>query len=446
MASKLIIKTRKKIVLYTFIEIILIFISYSIVFYFQKEINSSHIYTFLFLIFWPIVSYISNRYENILFKEKLLSSIIKLILSSLIMIFIYSFFATIIDIFKIYKLEYKIAYSYIFLLEILSINFIFSVLLKFIYNKSSKNIDNVRRWFYIGSSENLNKINNSIAKSPYSKQIKIKKIQKKDFNKIISSKLIIDNKEKIDDEFFSLIDKNIENILRLYTIEDWYEEIFEKISIDFCTLENIYQIKQKSSRNDISNKIKRIGDISLSLFIIITLSPFILLFSILIWIEDRGPILYTQKRVGLNGKIFDIYKFRSMHINAEIDGVKWASRNDPRTTFIGNILRKTRFDEIPQLYSVLKGEMSLIGPRPERPEIEKTLKENIDHYNLKYLAKPGLSGWAQVKYPYGSSIEDSKNKLSFDIFYIKNKSILMDFIILVMTLRVIFNFHRYGSN
>ena len=135
-----------------------------------------------------------------------------------------------------------------------------------------------------------------------------------------------------------------------------------------------------------------------------------------------------------------------MIINAENNGVQWASKNVPRTTLVGQFLRKTRYDEIPQLFSVLKGEMSLIGPRPERPEIEKTLKNNIKFYNLKYLAKPGLSGWAQVNYPYGSSIEDSKNKLSFDLFYIKNKSIFLDFLILIKTLKVVCNFNRFGSN
>ena len=174
--------------------------------------------------------------------------------------------------------------------------------------------------------------------------------------------------------------------------------------------------------------------------------PFSFLISIAIWLEDKGPIFYSQNRVGLNGRIFKIYKFRSMIINAENKGVQWASKDDPRTTLVGQFLRKTRYDEIPQLFSVLKGEMSLIGPRPERPEIEKTLKNNIKFYNLKYLAKPGLSGWAQVNYPYGSSIEDSKNKLSFDLFYIKNKSIFLDFLILIKTLKVVCNFNRFGSN
>ena len=135
-----------------------------------------------------------------------------------------------------------------------------------------------------------------------------------------------------------------------------------------------------------------------------------------------------------------------MFVEAESEGIKWATKNDPRTTKIGRILRNTRFDEIPQLLTVLGGEMSLIGPRPERPEIEKMLKKNIDHYNLKYLVKPGLSGWAQVNYPYGSSLNDSRNKLAYDIFYIKNKSIFLDIIIFIKTIRIVINFNRYGSN
>ena len=126
-----------------------------------------------------------------------------------------------------------------------------------------------------------------------------------------------------------------------------------------------------------------------------------------------------------------------MKTNAEKNGAQWSSRNDKRITKVGNILRKTRIDEIPQLFSVLKGEMSLIGPRPERPEIETFLKDKIDNYSLKFLIKPGLSGWAQVNYSYGSSIYDSSNKLSYDIFYISNFSILLDLLIMLKTIKTV---------
>ena len=360
--------------------------------------------------------------------------------------FFYNFFATLLDLSKIYKSEFKIAYSFNSLFSTLLINFILNIIIKLIFRKKIKRAIERIRWFYIGSDKNLEIINQNISNSSYSRFIKIKKLEKNNFHRIRNSNIIIDHEDKIGKSFYLLIDKNIENIKQISTIEDWYEATFERIPVDLFTLENISQIKQKSSRNNISNKVKRIGDILLSLLLLILFIPLSLIVSILIWLEDRGPIIYKQKRVGLNGKIFNIYKFRSMNINAEVEGIKWATKNDPRTTRIGKIIRKTRFDEIPQLFSVLKGEMSLIGPRPERPEIEKILKEKISHYNLKYLIKPGLSGWAQVNYPYGSSIEDSKYKLSFDIFYIKNKTVFLDFIIFLKTMRVVFNFHRFGSN
>mgnify|MGYP001333092588 CR=1 FL=1 len=446
MSDKLIIKTRKNIFLYILIEIFFLILSYLIVLLSQKEINYSYIYTFIIILSWPIVSYLTNRYEGIFLKQNLINSFLRIIFSSSIMIILFTFSATIIDLFKLYKTDFQISYSYGFLIQILSLNIFFNFFISLLMNNISKKINKEKTWIFIGSDENFEILNSSIKNSSYKSTLKIKKIKANRFNKLRNSRIIIDHEDKIEQNLSSFIDSNIENILILSTIEDWYETTFERIPVDLFTLNNMYQLKQKSYKNDIENKIKRIGDISLSIFILIVTFPLLLIIGLLIWLEDRGPIIYTQKRVGFKGKTFRLFKFRSMHINAEKDGPKWASKNDPRTTFIGKILRKTRFDEIPQLYSVIKGEMSLIGPRPERPEMEKTLIANVKHYNLKYLVKPGMSGWAQVNYPYGSSIEDSKNKLSFDIFYIKNKSIFLDFIIFFKTMRVVFNFHRYGSN
>ena len=142
--------------------------------------------------------------------------------------------------------------------------------------------------------------------------------------------------------------------------------------------------------------------------------------ALLIKLEDRGPIFYTQIRSGFKNKPFKLWKFRSMKENAEKSGPQWAQANDNRVTKIGFIMRKTRLDEMPQLINVLLGDMSLIGPRPERPEIDTLLTKKINLYLERYSIRPGLSGWAQVNYPYGASIEDAKNKLSFDLFYIKN--------------------------
>ena len=445
MVSRTLINTRKYILLYLFFELFLILLSN-----FLANITTvvdlfTKLYTLAILFFWPIFSYLANRYENIFIKEKLNHFFLKFILTSLTIIFAYSFSATILDLFKILNSEYQISYSYILLLKTLIFNLFFNLFFQILFDKFFKVKRKIEMWNFIGSEKTFLNLKKSLSNKKYNNSIKVKKISKGVVNNIENKKIIIDQQNNIENFYYSLLDENIENISDILKVEDWYEKVFEKIPIDLFNLENIYQLKL-ASKNNLSNKIKRIGDIIFSIIILIFTTPISLLFALLIWLEDKGPIFYRQKRVGLNGKIFNICKFRSMYVHAESEGIKWATKNDPRTTKIGRILRNTRFDEIPQLLTVLRGDMSLIGPRPERPEIEKMLIKNIDHYNLKYLAKPGLSGWAQVNYPYGSSLDDSKNKLAYDIFYIKNKSIFLDIIIFIKTIRVVINFNRYGSN
>ena len=173
--------------------------------------------------------------------------------------------------------------------------------------------------------------------------------------------------------------------------------------------------------------------------ILISSLPIIIISGIFIWLNDRGPIFYTQNREGLYGRNIKIVKLRTMKINAEEEGPQWSTKNDKRVTNIGKILRRTRIDELPQILSVIKGEMSLIGPRPERPEFNKEFNELIPNYYLRTYAKPGLSGWAQVNYPYGASLEDTKNKLSYDFYYIRNFSFWIDFLILFKTARIVFS-------
>jgi exopolysaccharide biosynthesis polyprenyl glycosylphosphotransferase len=185
-------------------------------------------------------------------------------------------------------------------------------------------------------------------------------------------------------------------------------------------------------------RIKRLGDLIVALLLLLLASPLIGLAALLILLEDGGPIFYSQERTGLFGSIIRIWKLRTMHTKAEAVGAQWAKRNDPRITKIGAWLRRTRIDELPQLVSVLKGEMSLIGPRPERPEIELDLEERIPHYRCRHWVRPGLSGWAQVCYPYGASIEDSRMKLSYDIFYLRNANLFLDAFILIKTIRLVF--------
>ena len=165
--------------------------------------------------------------------------------------------------------------------------------------------------------------------------------------------------------------------------------------------------------------------------------PIVILTAILIKLDSRGPVLYKQERVGKNGRVFVLSKFRSMRVDAEQDGPVWASKGDDRTTRVGRIIRKIRVDEIPQFWNILRGEMAFVGPRPERPHFVAQLAQEIPFYEQRHLMAPGLTGWAQIKYPYGASIDDARQKLEYDLFYIKNHSLLYDTIILFETFKII---------
>jgi sugar transferase (PEP-CTERM system associated) len=165
--------------------------------------------------------------------------------------------------------------------------------------------------------------------------------------------------------------------------------------------------------------------------------PIAIVTAILIKIDSRGPVLYKQERVGKNGRGFTLMKFRSMRVDAEKDGPVWAKAEDERTTRVGRIIRKIRVDEIPQFWSILRGDMNFVGPRPERPHFVSQLAEEIPFYEQRHLIPPGLTGWAQIKYPYGASIEDAKQKLQYDLYYIKNQSLTLDATILFETIKTI---------
>jgi sugar transferase (PEP-CTERM system associated) len=166
--------------------------------------------------------------------------------------------------------------------------------------------------------------------------------------------------------------------------------------------------------------------------------PFALLTAVLVKLDSPGPVFYTQERVGKNGRPFHIIKFRTMHIDAEKDGPVWAGKDgDARVTRVGRIIRKIRLDEIPQFWNILKGDMNFVGPRPERPHFVRQLAEEIPFYEQRHLIPPGLTGWAQIKYPYGASVEDARQKLQYDLFYIKNQSLVLDAVILFETVKTI---------
>ena len=184
--------------------------------------------------------------------------------------------------------------------------------------------------------------------------------------------------------------------------------------------------------------VKRIFDIFAALILIIIFSPLMILTALLILFEDGFPVLYSQERVGLNGRLFNVIKFRSMRHDAESDGKpRWATKNDDRTTRIGRIIRKLRIDELPQLFSVLAGEMSLVGPRPERAYFVDQLTKEIPFYAVRHSVKPGVTGWAQVRFPYGSSVDDAVQKLQYDLYYVKNHTLMLDLVVLFETVGVV---------
>ncbi len=183
---------------------------------------------------------------------------------------------------------------------------------------------------------------------------------------------------------------------------------------------------------------KRLFDIVFASLLILVTSPLIVLTAILIVLESGGPILYLQERVGRGGRLFNVIKFRSMRADAERDGKpRWASAQDDRVTKVGRVIRKLRIDELPQLFSVLGGDMSLVGPRPERPYFVDKLTQEIPYYAVRHSVKPGVTGWAQVRFHYGASVEDSAEKLQYDLYYVKNHTLFLDLVVLFETVGVV---------
>jgi sugar transferase (PEP-CTERM system associated) len=191
------------------------------------------------------------------------------------------------------------------------------------------------------------------------------------------------------------------------------------------------------SQGGVRTIVKRVFDIICALILIGVSAPVMLVTAMLIKLESRGPIFYRQERVGFNGRLFNVVKFRSMRTDAEKDGPRWAAAKDDRVTRIGSVIRKLRIDELPQLFSVLNGDMSLVGPRPERPFFVDQLTREIPYYAVRQSVKPGVTGWAQVRYHYGATLEDSAEKLQYDLYYVKNHSLFLDLVILFETVGVV---------
>ena len=239
----------------------------------------------------------------------------------------------------------------------------------------------------------------------------------------------------------SLLARNLYQCLPLklnfMDLAEAYEIICEKIPISFVSqiwfLENL-----REREKGFYDKLKRIIDVALSSLLLFCTSPLWPFIAIAIKLEDRGPIFYSQERVGKDRKIFKLIKFRSMILGAEKEGPKWAEIEDERMTKVGRILRRTHLDELPQMLNVLKEDISLVGPRPERPEFVAQLEKEVPYYHIRHLIKPGFTGWAQIKFRYGRSVMDGFEKFQYDLYYLKNRSLILDIRILLKTFDLFF--------
>ncbi len=399
---------------------------------------------FLILIFsiWIILSYIIGRFHD--FKQINRETIIKNIFKTVVVSLFLINFCFILERVFFSDTNYRVSFNdllyFYFFYGIISIVINLGYNLIFLKNKKNKKWLILKGNYLIKCLEKDNIESKNFLQKNLMFISEIKNIDFSELNKV--SGIIIEKNKELsrNDEELILAFKN-KGILILGNLE-WCEIFLHRIPPKVLNDELHRKKILYPKYNVFEYRFKRICEFFISLFFIFLSSPIILIASYLIYREDKGTIFYSQIRQGFYGKNIRIYKLRTMKINSEKNGPQWSTTNDKRITKIGHFLRKTRIDEIPQLFSVIKGEMSLIGPRPERPEIDNELEKKIIGYKSRYNILPGITGWAQVNYPYGASIHDTYNKLSFDFYYLRNFSIFLDLLILFKTARVVIKYEN----
>ena len=225
--------------------------------------------------------------------------------------------------------------------------------------------------------------------------------------------------------------------VKVLELATYFEREYRQVMLE--SLNPSWMVLGDGFRQGLMNRLlKRAFDLVAGVALLVIAFPVILIAALLVYLESGGPVFYRQERVGLGGRVFTLYKLRSMYRDAEPDGTPyWAKADDDRTTMVGRFIRKMRIDELPQVYNVLRGEMSFVGPRPERPAFVEQLERQIPYYALRHSAKPGITGWAQVRYAYGASVDDAIEKLQYDLYYVKNRSLFLDVMILLATVEVV---------
>ena len=431
------LKSRKDFIINFSIDFLLIIIIFFINKYFDFFSKEIEIYFINFIIIWLVISYIFGRFHNHEKSEK--SLFINIFLKTILLSFCSNLFTYIIFFLSKNTLIYNFEYSsIIFLLFLWSV--IFSGANFLIKDRFTNNLNKKKIWYFIGSKKVCKNLSNKVLELNGKVELKHfnNKLNLRNLNKLKISGFCSDSFYRMSEDELKIFMNSKYVNTSIISIQRWCEIHLECIPPELVS--KTYILRGNFLINKaIYPRFKKIADILASIILLVLSFPVILLFSLMIYLEDQGSIFYSQKRIGLNGKPFTIFKLRSMKMDAEKKGPQWASQKDKRITYIGKIIRKTRIDELPQLLCVIKGEMSLIGPRPERKEFEDKLEKEIPNYKMRHLIKPGLSGWAQVNYPYGASLKDAENKLSYDLFYIKNFSLFIDLIIFMRTIRLVAN-------
>ena len=421
---------------------------YNSIFYKEIGIYPDKLVSFSFAFFWIVLSYVIGRYVRIekvslnSFFQAFTKIILLLIISNIIYLIINWGLPLIFYWDKIgFSSNLSKELSNLFIRSSIYISLL-SLFAQYFFSIITCNIyDQKKKWIFYGTSakynqiiEELGDINSEIKLSIFSDKEELDKVNLDNIKGIVIEKINDINRKNLD----IIFDLKLKG-LKIESLLTWFENEFHRMPTHI--FDNKYQLieKLKSIEDNYQVRAKRIGDFLVSLFLLLLTSPLFLIISLLIYLEDKGPIFYSQIRTGLNGKKINIIKFRSMRTDAERNGIQWSTQIDARVTKVGRFIRATRIDELPQLLCVIKGSMSLIGPRPERPEIENQFLKDIPYYNCRYILRPGISGWAQVNYSYGASIFDSSKKLSFDIYYISHFSILLDLLILFKTIRLVLN-------
>ncbi len=362
----------------------------------------------ILLFFFLLIFYIFDLYQLSLQKEIFSKAFIPFLICFFISLFLFYFF------YPIFKISPK-TNLFLFFASFFFIFFVWRQIFHFIFSKAF-----LRKIYFGGENEKIEELKIFLKENP-ALGFQICELRE-------NPEIIVFDKKS-----FSWEDYLKKDVL-LFTLDEFYETIFKKIPVNLISKEWFLSVKKKN----LEDKLKRIFDVIFSFVLIILFFPFWILIPFLIFLEDGRPIFYLQERVGKDNRIFRLIKFRSMRKDAEEKGPQWAEIKDERVTKVGKILRKLHLDEIPQLFNVLKGEMSLVGPRAERPEFVKILKEKIPFYEFRHIIKPGITGWAQINFGYARSVEDSLEKFEYDLYYIKNRSLFLDLKILLKTVSIWF--------